>query len=182
MDDDGRRRRADPAEADDHATGSTEEEIQRLTEDLGRRSPPPEPALAAKPRSSWRESWALAGVLLAAAAVLTAANVAGVGPFDRATASAPSSQEALDRARQTVLFGVEEIELYRAEHGSLPAHLEAVGLAEKGDFEYERRGDDGFRLAATVAGRRAVFDSERDDLGDLSERVVAAGPSARTGE
>ncbi|MCD4748297.1 MAG: hypothetical protein K8R59_02895 [Thermoanaerobaculales bacterium] len=141
-----------------------DEEIQRLAGRLERTSTPAPSTLTttAKQRNSWRDSWALTGVLAAVAIILTAANLSGIGPFSRTTEVTP--EEARIRARQTLVFGVEEIEDYRAQHGAPPTNLEMIGLSPKGDFEYEFLGEGEYRLTAQVSGERESYESTSDSL------------------
>jgi hypothetical protein len=123
-----------------------------------------------EPRSSWRESWLLAGGLTIVMIVMTVANLAGVGPFNRSVEL--SGDELQQRARQSVVFVAEEVEAYRAEHGGLPESLQTIGLQDKGEFSFQPRPDGTYIVTADVGGSQAAFDSASDDVDSYAERYL----------
>ena len=145
--------------------GTDDHEIQDLVEEVSRRTVEAERAADAAEAPSenkgLRESWAFAIVLASVTVAFTVANLLGVGLI-RTAADPISAEEELDRLYNSLLFAVEEIEVFHDENGSLPDSLAVLGLDQMGDFEFERVGAEGYRVTAFEGERSLTYDSGQD--------------------
>jgi len=138
---------------------NVEQEIGELTENLATSKEEPAPHRQTQPGapSLWR-SWPVAVVLLVIAAGLTAANLAGWGPFQRIQPPIPELVQQLSELELLVLVGY--IEDYQEEHGRLPQTLGQLDV-DFGDtvVEYDDVGDQNFVVTVTKGEMRRSYDS-----------------------
>jgi hypothetical protein len=146
-----------------------EAEIGELTKDLAKsKEEPPPRSTPSKGPSLWR-SWPIAAVLLAIAAGLTVANIAGWGPFQRIQPPSPQQVQWQTELELLVLIGY--IEDYQEDHGRLPQTLEQLDV-DFGDtvveyVEYADAGERGFVVTVTKKGKVRLSYDSRDATGEF---------------
>ena len=146
-------------ERTDHGE-EVEREIGDLTETLKSREQPAGPAPQSTAPPFWR-SWPVAISALLVAVVLTAANLAGLGPYRRSPPEPTArEQEHINELELLALVGY--IEDYRAEHGRLPDSVDQLDV----DFgttvvDYELIDEDEFVVTVSKGRVLGTYDSRR---------------------
>lgn len=110
----------------------------------------------------------LAGILALTAIVLTALNIAGVGPFNR-SGHTFSNSEINEHLEAALLFAREEISDFEAEHHRLPENLEETGLQDMVDIEYRKNNDGSYHIRVREAGQFRDFTEDKNTKSDQPE-------------
>jgi type II secretory pathway pseudopilin PulG len=76
--------------------------------------------------------------------------------------NAPSAAEAETMAYQTLNFAVRAIDAYQRDHGRLPGTLTEVGAPVDPRWNYERDGNDRYRVEFRAPGYPLAYDSASD--------------------
>lgn len=151
---------------------AVEGEILDLVDTLAKDQPrEPRPVRRRGPMHQW------IGLVLAIAVVvigagLTAANLAGMGPFDRGR-TAPGPEDVRQQLELDLLASVGYVESFRDDHGRLPVSLDEVDIDAPADLSYQRISDDRFIVTLGQAPSSLSYDSGEGD----DHAAVATGGS-----